>query len=56
MTQVANDLGWEVQQFSDDTGWVAVTESFPSQAEAYKEMELYTVNPELHFRVYESTS
>lgn len=56
MTQVANSLGWEVQQFSDDTGWTAVTAPFPTKAEAYKELFLYTVDGEQHFRVYESLS
>ena len=56
MTQVANNLGWEVQQYSDDYGWMAVTESIPDKAQAYRELELYTVFPELRFRVYESSS
>lgn len=56
MTQLANSPGWEVQQYSDDTGWTAVTEPLPTKAEAYRELELYTVDPELQFRVYESLS
>lgn len=56
MTQVANNLGWEVQQFSDDTGWTPVTVPFPTKAEAYRELALYTVDGDLYFRVYESLS
>ena len=56
MTQVANSPGWEVQQYSDDTGWTPVTDPLPTKAQAYKELELYTVFPELRYRVSESLS
>lgn len=56
MTQVANSLGWEVQQYSDDTGWTAVTPPFSTKAEAYRELFLYTADSDPHFRVYESLS
>ena len=56
MTQVANSLGWEVQQFSYEKGWTTASASFPDKADAYKELALFTVDGQQNFRVYESLS
>lgn len=54
MAQCTNCIGWEVQKYSDDTGWVAMTEPFLTKAEAYAEMGLHAANPGLQLRVYEA--
>lgn len=38
MGKATNGLGWVVEQHTRETGWAAVTKTFPSQAEAEAEL------------------
>lgn len=54
MTQATNSLGWEIQSYTSQRGWVAFLGPYPTVDDAHAALRREGLLGNGYFRVYES--